>query len=77
VFYPLIDRGCVLPYALLVSAGNDGRGAVEEARRIFRGMSFTEALEPRIIRGLPDAAALADARELGAGFATGIGMGIF
>jgi NAD(P)H-dependent FMN reductase len=76
-FYPLIDRGCTLPYALLISAGNDGRGAVEEARRILRGIPFTEALEPRIIRGVPDSTALADAREFAAGFAAGMDMGIF
>ena len=55
VFYPLIARDTTLPYALLVSAGNDGRNAVEEARRIFRGIPFTEALEPKIIRGWPEA----------------------
>ena len=77
VFYPLIARGCALPYALLVSAGNDGRGAVEEARRIFRGIPFTEAVEPRIIRGLPTDRDLEDARELGAAFAAGLTMGIF
>ncbi len=77
VFYPLIERRCTLPYALLVSAGNDGRGAVEEARRIFRGIPFTEAVEPRIIRGVPDNEALAEAGELGAAFAAGLSMGIF
>lgn len=77
VFYPLIDRRCTLPYALLVSAGNDGRGAVEEARRILRGIPFTEALEPLILRGVPDEAALAEAREFAAGFAAGLEMGIF
>jgi NAD(P)H-dependent FMN reductase len=77
VFYPLVGRGCSLPYALLVSAGNDGRGAVEEARRIFRGIPFVEALEPMIVRGVPDSAALEAARELGEGFATGLDMGIF
>jgi hypothetical protein len=66
-----------MPYALLISAGNDGRGAVAEARRIFRGIPFTEALEPRIIRGRPDDAALRAAEEFGAGFATGLEMGIF
>ena len=77
VFYPLIGHQCSLPYALLVSAGNDGRGAVAEAQRIFRGIPFTEALEPKIIRGLPDNTALDEARELGAGFALGLEMGIF
>ncbi|EED33133.1 flavodoxin [gamma proteobacterium NOR5-3] len=77
VFYPLSSAGCSLPYALLISAGNDGRGAVAEAQRILRGIPFTEALEPRIIRGFPDLEALKSAEELGAGFATGLEMGIF
>jgi hypothetical protein len=77
LFYPAHERGLVLPYALLVSAGNDGRGAVAEAQRILRGIPFSEAIEPRIIRGLPGEADLVDAQELGAAFATGLEMGIF
>ncbi|MEO1081611.1 MAG: flavodoxin [Pseudomonadota bacterium] len=76
-FYPLHERGHTIPYALMVSAGNDGRGAVEEARRIFRGIPFTEALEPRIIRGPVTPSSLGEAADLGAGFAAGLGMGIF
>ncbi|EAQ97834.1 hypothetical protein [Congregibacter litoralis] len=76
-FYPLIDHQSTLPYALLVSAGNDGRGAVAEAQRILKGIPFTEALEPLIIRGVPDEEALQNAREYGAGFAAGLEMGIF
>jgi hypothetical protein len=77
IFYPLHGRGVTIPYALLVSAGNDGRGAVAEAQRILRGIPFTEGLEPRIIRGDPDEAALQDVDEFAAGFATGLEMGIF
>lgn len=77
VFYPLISRDCSLPYALLVSAGNDGRGAVAEAQRILRGIPFREALEPQIMRGEPTPAHLLKARETGEGFAAGLGMGIF
>jgi multimeric flavodoxin WrbA len=77
IFYPLHERRLVLPYALLVSAGNDGRGAVAEAQRIFRGIPFTEAMEARIIRGEPDEAGLAAAEEIGAAFATGLSLGIF
>jgi hypothetical protein len=77
IFYPLHGRGCVLPYALLVSAGNDGRGAVAEAQRILRGIPFTEALEPLIIRGLPADSDLQRVREHAAGFAVGLSMGIF
>ena len=76
-FYPLNGRSMTIPYALLVSAGNDGRGAVAEAQRIFRGIPFTQALEPRIIRGLPTAADLEGVDEFAAGFAAGLEMGIF
>jgi len=77
VFYPMNGRGLVLPYALLVSAGNDGRNAVAEAQRVLGGIPFTEALEPRIIRGLPDRRGREQAREQGAGLAAGLAMGIF
>jgi hypothetical protein len=76
-FYPSIDRGLVLPAALLISAGNDGRNAVAEAERIFRGIPFTAATEPLIIRGSPTAADLARAHALGEGLATGLSLGIF
>jgi len=77
IFYPAHARGLVLPYALLITAGNDGRAAVAEAQRIFSGIPFTEAMEPRIIRGLPNEAGLREAGEYAAAFATGLSMGIF
>ena len=77
IFYPLIARSCTRPYALLVSAGNDGRGAVAEAQRIFRGIPFSEALAPQIVRGVPGENDLEQVRELGEGFAAGLAMGIF
>ena len=77
VFYPAIDRSLVMPYALLVSAGNDGRGAVQQAQRIFRGIPFTAATEAVILRGEVDAAHLASARDIGQAFAAGLVMGIF
>lgn len=77
VFYPMCEAQIVRPYALLISAGNDGRGAVAEAQRIFRGIPFPEATEPVVCRGTPDERFLEAARELGAAFATGLAMGIF
>ena len=77
VFYPLIARRCTLPYALLISAGNDGSGAVAEASRIFRGIPFTQALDAKIIRGVPSPDDLRDVEEFGAAFAAGLSMGIF
>lgn len=76
-FYPAIDAGLVMPCALLVSAGNDGRGAVRQAERILSGYPFPAAAEPLILRGEVTAAHLQAAGELGAAFAAGLVMGIF
>ena len=76
-FYPSIARGLVLPYALLISAGNDGRGAVRQAQRILSGYPFSPAAEPVILRGEWCAAHQQLCAELGQAFATGLAMGIF
>jgi len=77
VFYPSIDRGLVLPAAVLVSAGNDGRNAVADIERMLKGIPFTPATEPLIIRGLPGAEDLARVEELGEALATGLALGLF
>lgn len=77
VFYPAIDRAIVLPYALLVSAGNDGRGAVQQAERILRGIPMKPVSEAQIFRGEPQSRHLLLAREAGQGLAAGLSMGIF
>ena len=77
VFYPAIGHALVLPYALLVSAGNDGRGAVTQAQRILSGVAFTEAAEPLILRGDIGPSHLAQASDLGRALAAGLEMGIF
>ena len=77
VFYPAISHAIVLPYSLLVSAGNDGRGAVAQAQRILSGIPFTEAAEPLILRGDICPAHLSQAADLGRGLAAGLEMGIF
>ena len=75
--YPSIERGLVLPYALLLSAGNDGRGAAAQASRILSGYPFTPATEPLILRGEVEPAHLEKSEELGRAFAAGLAMGIF
>ena len=76
-FYPAIARGLVLPYALILSAGNDGRGAQRQAQRILSGYPFPAATEPLILRGEISDAHLRDSAELGQAFAAGLAMGIF
>ena len=77
VFYPAIDRSLVLPYAMMISAGNDGRGAVRQAERIFKGIPFKVANPPQIFRGEPGGAELDAAADTGRALAAGLGMGIF
>jgi multimeric flavodoxin WrbA len=76
-FYPAIASGLVIPYSLLVSAGNDGRGAVRQLQRILSGMPFPAAAEPVILRGDTVDEHLDAGRELGEAFAAGLQMGIF
>jgi len=76
-FYPAIARGLVMPYSLLISAGNDGRGAQREAQRILSGYPFVPAAEPLILRGEFSPAHERASAELGQAFATGLSMGIF
>lgn len=76
-FYPAIAAGLVIPYGLLLSAGNDGRGALAQVQRIFRGIPFPEAVEPAILRGEISPAHREQALEMGEAFAAGLAMGVF
>jgi multimeric flavodoxin WrbA len=76
-FYPAIERGLVLPCTAIISAGNDGRGALAQMQRILSGYPFPVAAEPLILRGEVTAAHVEAATELGQAFAAGLAMGIF
>ena len=76
-FYPAIERGLVLPYVLLISAGNDGRGARAQSERILSGYPFVAAAQPLIFRGEVSAEHEQLSRESGQAFAAGLSMGIF
>jgi len=76
-YYPCEGRLSGLPYGMFISAGNDGRGAEREIRRIAAGYGWRQAAETVIVRGDPDTTALQRCRELGEGFATAVALGIF
>jgi multimeric flavodoxin WrbA len=76
-FYPAIDRGLVLPCAIIISAGNDGRGAERQFERILSGYPFPVAAEPLILRGAVTAEYESAALEMGQAFAAGLAMGIY
>lgn len=76
-FYPVEGRITALPYAVFISAGNDGTGALRAIRRIAGGYPFTEVQEPLIARGELDATHLEKAEELGMTLAAGLDAGIY
>lgn len=88
-YYPCLGQIEGRPYALLVSAGSDGRNAVMQAERIATGWRLrkvmdsqiicTHAQTPEAILAIKtiDAAALGLARDTGAALAAGLATGIF
>ncbi len=76
-YYPAEGRSIGLPWAMFVSAGNDGTGAVRALERIATGYQWHKVAEPVIVRGEPTAEGLERARELGQTLAAGLSVGVF
>ena len=76
-FYAVESLSRNWPYALLISAGNDGRNAVTELDRIANGYPFKLIAEPVIVRGELVSSALERSTTLGQTLAAGLAMGIF
>lgn len=76
-YYPAEGKTIGLAYAMLVSAGNDGSGAVRALDRIAAGYQWKRVSEPLVHKGELDDEALAAARELGQTLAAGIAFGVF
>jgi multimeric flavodoxin WrbA len=76
-FYPVENQVDGLPYAIFVSAGNDGTGAVNAIERIAVGYKWRRIAEPLIVRGDLTDADMARCRELGQTVAAGLAFGIF
>lgn len=76
-YYPVEGLMQATPYALFVSAGNDGTGAVREIDRIANGYGWKPVAEPVISRKAVRDADLEACRDLGEAMATGLALGIF
>lgn len=76
-FYPAEGKVDGLPYAVFVSAGNDGTGAVTSIERIAAGYRWNRVAEPVIVRGEPTEAGFDECRTLGQTLAAGLELGIF
>lgn len=76
-YYPAQGKVDHKPYAIFVSASNDGTGAVRQIERIARGYPWKRVADPVIARGPITEAHLEAARELGQTMAAGLAFGIF
>jgi multimeric flavodoxin WrbA len=88
-YYAVLDRINGRPYAALICAGSDGRGALRQLERIALGWRLkpvapglivcTHAQEPERILApkVIEAADLARCAEVGAGLAAGLAAGVF
>jgi NAD(P)H-dependent FMN reductase len=76
-FYPVEGKVDGLPYAMFVSAGNDGTGAVSAVDRIASGYKWKRVAEPVIARGELTPLDHERCRELGQTLAAGLALGIF
>jgi multimeric flavodoxin WrbA len=65
------------PYAILISAGNDGTGALNHIERICLGYQFKKVLAPVMAKGEIDEGILDQCEELGKTIAAGCREGIY
>jgi multimeric flavodoxin WrbA len=76
-YYPAEPYQLNLPYALFISAGNDGSGAVREIDRIAKGYPLRKISEPLIANGDINQQHLEQCEEFGLAMAAGLSIGIF
>lgn len=76
-FYPAQPLQLNLPYAVVISAGNDGSNALRQLQRIVKGYPMRCVAEPMILRGEVTEDYLEQCRDLGQAMAAGLAMGIF
>jgi multimeric flavodoxin WrbA len=76
-YYPAEGKTTGLPWAIFVSAGNDGTGAVTQIERIATGYGWKRVADPLIARhGVTDED-IGRCEELGEAMASGIALGVF
>jgi multimeric flavodoxin WrbA len=76
-YYPAEPYQLNLPYALFISAGNDGSGAVRDIDRIAKGYPLRKISEPIIAVGDINQQHLEQCEEFGLAMAAGLSIGIF
>jgi multimeric flavodoxin WrbA len=76
-YYPAEGKTIGLPWAMFVSAGNDGSGAVRALERIALGYQWKLATEAVIVQGEVNAEGLSRCSDLGQTLAAGLALGLY
>ena len=76
-FYLCENKVDARPYAVFVSAGNDGTGAVFNIDRICTGLKLKKVFEPVIALKVNSPEIIARCEEMGATLAAGVAFGVF
>jgi multimeric flavodoxin WrbA len=78
IYYPL-ERAeyTPRPYALIISAGNDGSGCERQLERILIGLKGKKIQETTIVYGDPQQEQLLKCSDSGLAMASGLSMGIY
>jgi len=77
IFYECEGKIEGRPWALLVSAGQDGTGAITSVERIVTGLRLKKVREPILALKEVTPEILAECEELGAALAAGLALGIY
>ncbi len=76
-FYPALGHAINIPYALFISAGNDGSGAQRQIDRIVIAYPMKKVADAVLCVGPADDTVLEACRDLGQGMAAGLSLGIY
>lgn len=76
-YYPAEQYKLNLPYAIFISAENDGTGAVRDIDRIAKGYPLRKIADPLIANGEISPEHIDQAQDFGQAMATGLALGIF
>ena len=77
IFYECEGKVAGRPWALLVTAGQDGAGAIASVERIVTGLRLKKIQEPILALKEITPEVLVQCEELGAALAAGLVMGVY
>jgi multimeric flavodoxin WrbA len=76
-YYPAEQYKLNLPYAIFISAENDGTGAVRDIDRVAKGYPLRKIADPLIANGEISPEHIDQAQDFGQAMAAGLALGIF